>query len=148
MEKTIYMPLLGEGTECWRPVKATQIAEDVFEIVEEVPEGESWKFAAFSRVRCKDKVFADGQPGLVIFAYAVESHPCYRLLKGHLQEVVRITLADGEEAVVRVMHVDEEHEDFVCEIISTNLERKYVGMPKEAAYAVKFTDLVSVRLEK
>jgi hypothetical protein len=56
MEKTIYMPLTGEGTGRWRPVRAVQVADDVFEVAEEVPEGESWRFAGFSRVRCKDRI--------------------------------------------------------------------------------------------
>jgi hypothetical protein len=45
-------------------------------------------------------------------------------------------------------YIDEEHEDFICDLQSTNLERKYVGMPREAAYAVKFADLVSARFRE
>ena len=148
MEKVIYMPLINEGTDCWRPVRAVQITDDVFEILEEVPEDESWPFAAFSRVRCRNKVFADGKAGLVIFAYAIESHPYYRLLKDHEGDVVRIVLADGEEAVVKVTHVDEAHEDFIYDLLSTNVAGKYLRMPKEAAYATKFADLVAARLEE
>ena len=148
METVIYMPLVGEDTDSWRPVRAAQITDDVFEIAEEVPEDESWSFAAFSRVRCRDKVFADGKAGLVIFAYAIESHPYYRILKDHEGEVVRIVLADGEEAVVKVTHVDEEHEDFIYDLLSTNFAGKYLRMPKEAAYAAKFADLVCARLEE
>lgn len=147
MEKTIYMPLVSEGTDCWRPVRAVQIDADIFEVAEEVPETESWAFAAFSRVRCRDKVFADGQVGQVVFAYAIESHPYYRLLKDHEGKVFRIVLTDGEEAVVRVTHVDEEHEDLICDLLSTNLEDKYRGMPEGAVYAVPFGSLVSARLE-
>jgi hypothetical protein len=147
MEKVIYMPLMQEGTECWRPVRAVQITDEVFEIAEEVPEDESWAFAAFSRVRCRDQVFADGTAGLVIFAYAIESHPYCRLLKDHKGQVFRIVLADGEDAVVKVTHVDEEHEDFICDLLSTNREQKYRGTPK-TAYAIKFAELVSARLEE
>lgn len=142
------MPLMREGTDCWRPVHAVQIADDVFEIAEEVPEDETWSFAPYSRVRCRDKVFAGGQTGVVIFAYAVESNPYYRLLKDHQGHVFRILLVDGEESVVKVTHVDEQHEDFVFDLLSTNLNRKYRSMPKEAVYAVKFADLVSAYLEE
>lgn len=148
MEKTIYMPLVGEGTDCWRPVRAAQIDGDVFEVVDKIPENESWAFAPFSRVRCRDKSFANGRVGLVVFAYAIESNPHYRLLKDHEGQGLRIALADGEEAVVRVTHVDEEHEDFICDLLSTNREDKYRGRPKTAAYAIKFADLVSARLEE
>lgn len=147
MQKTIYMPLIGEGTECWRPVRAVQVADDVFEIAEEVPEGESWRFAGFSRVRCKDRTFADGQSGLVAFAYAVENHPFYRLLKEHEGQIFRIVLTHGEEATVRVTHVDEEYGDFIYDLLSTNREVKYRSAPTEAAFVAKFGDLVSAHLE-
>ncbi|HTW57269.1 MAG TPA: hypothetical protein VMD99_03960 [Terriglobales bacterium] len=148
MDKTIYMPLIEEGADCWRPVRAVHIGADVFEVTEKIPANEVWAFAPFSRVRCRDRVFADGNVGLAIFAYAIESHPYYRLLKESTGKVVRIMLADGESALVRVGHVDEEHEDFICDLMSTNLEQKYAGIPKDAVYAVKFVDLISVGLEK
>ena len=142
------MPLIGEGTECWRPVRAVQVGADIFEVTDEIPENESWAFAPFSRVRCRDKVFADGQTGLTVFEYAIETNPYYRLLKDHEGQTFRIVLADAEEAVVRVTHVDEEHEDFIYDLLSTNLDQKYRGIPKEAAYAAKFADLVSAQLNE
>jgi len=142
------MPLVGEGTECWRPVRAVPVGGDIFEVTDIIPDDESWAFAPYSRVRCGDKVFADGHVGQVVVAYAIESHPYYRLLKDHRGKVFRIVLADGEEAIVRLVYVDEEHEDFTFDLLSTNLDRKYRDMPKEAAYAVKFADLVSARLEE
>jgi len=141
------MPLVSDGIECWRPVRAVQIGVDIFEVTDNIPEDQSWAFAPFSRVRCRDKVFADGQRGLVVFAYAIESNPFYRLLKDHKGRVVRIALADGEEAVVRVVYVDEEYEDFVYDLLFTNLDHKYRDMPKNAAYTAKFADLVSAQLE-
>jgi hypothetical protein len=148
MEKTIYMPLVQQGTECWRPVRAVPSGDDVFEVIDGIPENESWAFAPFSRVLCRDKVFTDGQTGLVIFAYAVESHPCYRLLKDHEGQMVRIFMADGEESVIKVTYVDEEHEDFIYDLLSTNVGSKYSRDPEEAAFVAKFADLVSARLEK
>jgi hypothetical protein len=125
-----------------------RIEEDVFEIIDQIPLDESWKFAPFSRVRCRDKIFADGQAGLVVSAYAVESNPYYRLLKDNEGQVFRVVLADGEDAVVRVTHVDEEHEDFIYDLLSTNCKQKYRGRPKTAVYVVRFADLVSARLEE
>ncbi|HUK47120.1 MAG TPA: hypothetical protein VLW06_05995 [Terriglobales bacterium] len=148
MGKMIYMPLLGEGTDCWRPVRAVQIHDDVFEVVDEITVGESWAFAPHSRVRCRDSVFADGQRGLAIFAYAIESHPYYKLLKDHEGQIFRIAFADGEQSVVKVVHVDEEYEDFIYDLLSTNLQQKYPHGPTEAAYAAKFADLVSAQLEE
>jgi len=141
------MPLVGEGTDCWRPVRAEQTGVDIFKVVDKIPANENWAFAPESRVRCRDRVFADGQVCPVVFAYAVESNPHYPFLKDHEGQVCRIVLADGEEAVVRITHVDAEHEDFICELLSTNLEAKYRGMPKGAVYAVPFANLVSARAE-
>lgn len=142
------MPLLHEGTECWRPVRAVQIGADTFELTDNIPEDESWAFAPFSRVRCRDKVFADGHSGLVVSAYAIESNPFYRLLKDNEGRVFRIGFVGAEEAILKVTHVDGEHEDFIYELLSTNLDSKYRDMPKNAAYTAKFADLVSVRLEE
>jgi len=106
METVIYMPLVGEGTDCWRSVRALRIANDIFEVIEHIPSGESWKFAPFSRVRCRNRIFTDDEPGLEAFEYALESDPNYRLLKAHEKESFRIIFKNGEEAIVRVIHVD------------------------------------------
>jgi len=112
MDLVIYMPLLGEGTDCWRPVRAVQVAEGVFEVADQLREGESWAFAPNSRVRCRKHVFATGEQGLVAFEYAVASDHYYQLLKNHERAIFRVVFANGEEAVIRVLHVDEEYEDF------------------------------------
>jgi hypothetical protein len=99
-------------------------------------------------VRCRDRAFSDGRIGLVAFEYAIESNPYYRLLKDHKGQLFRIALADGEEAVVSIVYVDEEHEDFVYDLLSTNLDGKYRDMPKKAVYAAKFADVISAQLEE
>lgn len=147
METTIYMPLKGEGTECWRPVTAVQVDVDVFEVTDQIPENETWAFAPFSRVRCRNKVFVDGRTGLIVSAYAIESNPFYRLLKDNEGRVFRLCFADAEEAVVKVTHVDEEHEDFIYDLLSTNRASNYRDSQQDVAYAAKFADLVSARLE-
>jgi hypothetical protein len=69
---------MGEGTDCWRPVRAVRIDADIFEVTDNIPEDESWAFPPFSRVRCRDRAFSDGRIGLVAFEYAIESNPYYR----------------------------------------------------------------------
>jgi hypothetical protein len=147
METLIYMPLVGEGTDCWRPVRALSISEDIFEVVDQIPSGESWKFAPFARLRCRNRIFTGGEAGLEAFEYAVESDPQYQLLKTHEKEVFRVVFKDGEEAVVRVLHVDGENEDFVYDLLSTNSNCDHHRARSDAGYLAKFTDLVSVRLE-
>jgi len=65
--ETIYVALLDERTDVWRPVEA-QREGTFYRIVGPVPDEEKWAFDPGSLVRCELRVFADGQ-GLV----AVES---------------------------------------------------------------------------
>jgi hypothetical protein len=61
----VYVALLGEGTEVWRPVAAAPVSATVFRLLGTVPEEESWQFPSGSNVRCVSHVFSDGEPGLV-----------------------------------------------------------------------------------
>jgi hypothetical protein len=148
MDAVIYMPLVGEGTDCWRSVRARRISEDIFEVMEKhIPSDESWKFAPSSRVRCRNRIFTDGEVGLEAFEYAIESDPNYQLLKKHEKGIFRVAFKDGEEAVVRVASVSGEYEDFIYDLLSTNRGREHHRVRSDAAYCAKFTDLVSAQLE-
>ena len=71
MSEVIYVPLLEEGTDCWRPVHADHVRDDVYEItVEQEPAGERWAFPPRALVRCRQHRFADGATGLVAFERA------------------------------------------------------------------------------
>ena len=65
MPHEIYVVLLGEGTEVWRPVEALPIGNDIFLLQGQIPSGESWQFPPGTQVRCKEHVFAGGEHGLV-----------------------------------------------------------------------------------
>lgn len=84
--------------------------------------------------------------GLEAFEYAIESNPYYQLLKRHEREVLRIVFKDGEQSVVKVLHVDEQPENFVYDLVSTNTDRDYYREHRDAALVAKFVDLVSVQL--
>jgi hypothetical protein len=60
--ETIYVGLLDEGVEVWRPVLAVRRAEGLFEIVSknDSPETEAWEFPSGSLVRCETKELYDG----------------------------------------------------------------------------------------
>lgn len=45
MNTTIYMPLMNEGTDVWRPVLATDLGEGRFQITSEPSVDEEWAFA-------------------------------------------------------------------------------------------------------
>ena len=57
---TIYMPLLNEGTNVWRPVSAKHLAGDVYIVRDNVPDGEEWMFATGSTVRCESMTLNAG----------------------------------------------------------------------------------------
>jgi hypothetical protein len=71
MSEVIYVPLEGEGADCWRPVHAEQVSNDIYEItVDDEPGEEHWRFPPHARVRCRGHVFSDGKVGLVAFELA------------------------------------------------------------------------------
>lgn len=63
--RKIYVRLLDEGVEVWRPVRALHQFDDVYVILSEPVEGEKWEFESRSSVRCQPKTFSDGSEGLV-----------------------------------------------------------------------------------
>jgi hypothetical protein len=66
---TIFVELVGEGTPCWRPVEAEQLAAGSFRIIGVAPKDERWRFNSGDIVRCKPHQF---QNGLGLIAYMRE----------------------------------------------------------------------------
>jgi len=67
MEKIIYIQLLEEGTEVYRPVPAIELKKDVFEVKGQViydPEDEIWEFKPGTRVVVEERDL-DGELRLV-----------------------------------------------------------------------------------
>ena len=58
---TIYVALLNEGTDCWRPVRAEVVSEGLFRITDSQPEDEEWEFRPGEIVRCREAAFQDGE---------------------------------------------------------------------------------------
>ena len=63
----IYVALLDEGVDVWRPIDAILVRDDVYQLSDSlsIPEGEHWQFAPGTLVRCKPKAFSAGIVGLV-----------------------------------------------------------------------------------
>jgi hypothetical protein len=55
---TIYMKLLGEGADVWRPVQAERIAPDIYLVLGPVPEDEEWAFPPGNLVRCAERALS------------------------------------------------------------------------------------------
>ncbi len=70
---TIYVRLLNEATDVWRPVPARLLQDGTFEILElegGTPEDEMWEFQPHSRVVCSEKSFSDGERAQVAISQA------------------------------------------------------------------------------
>jgi hypothetical protein len=61
----IYIPLLNEGTPCWRPVEAEPVDSGRYRILTTQPEGEHWPVDTGDVVRCEKRRFSDGLECLV-----------------------------------------------------------------------------------
>lgn len=68
---TIYVGLLDEGTDVWRPVKAEPLGNDLYRIdpETEIPGDEQWQFGPGDTVRCRERNFDSGS-GLEAFETA------------------------------------------------------------------------------
>lgn len=64
----IFMPLLNEGMECWRPVEALALGGNLFCVVSHPDVEEAWKHPHNAVVLCEPRIFADGETGWVACA--------------------------------------------------------------------------------
>ncbi len=58
--QTIYVELLDEGVDVWRPVQAAPVA-GTLRLPDQAPSDEVWRFPPGSLVRCEPKLLADGE---------------------------------------------------------------------------------------
>ena len=72
-EKIVFVKLLDEGTDVWRPVHATLLADGTYKLHASAgydPTTETWEFPPFSRVICASRTFSDGEVGLIAVGLA------------------------------------------------------------------------------
>lgn len=67
---TIYVALLEEGTDVWRPVAAVPLGGNRFRLSGPTPEDEIWEYRPGDAVVAELRTFADTESGLVAVAYA------------------------------------------------------------------------------
>jgi hypothetical protein len=60
---TVYVALLDEGVDVWRPVSAERIGEDVYRLIGEAPdpEIEKWEFPPGELVHCRQQRLSEGE---------------------------------------------------------------------------------------
>ena len=78
----------------------------------------------------------------------IQTNPHYSLLKNNEEKVFRLAFADGEVATARVVHVDDEYEDFIYDLISSTICREHYQDKEHKSYVAKFSELISAELEK
>ncbi len=55
---TVYVVLLNEGTDAWRPVAARHLGDSNYELLGIVPSQEEWKFLPGQAVECEPRVLS------------------------------------------------------------------------------------------
>ena len=55
---TIYVFMLEEGTDCWRPVNAEHLHDDLYKILDTPDDDEVWQFNQGDVVRCRRRVLS------------------------------------------------------------------------------------------
>jgi hypothetical protein len=68
---TVYVALLDEGVDVWRPVQAEHVGGDLYRLMGEQPDDEAWSFAIGDLVKCKERTLSGdgGQSKPVLVAY-------------------------------------------------------------------------------
>ena len=62
-EETVYVYLLEEGTDVWRPVRAVRVQDNWHRIVSvnSDPDAEKWQFTTGDIVRCEMRSLSEGE---------------------------------------------------------------------------------------
>jgi hypothetical protein len=55
----IYVPLLGEGTDVWRPAMAELRSDGTYKVLGPIPDTEHWAFVPGTLVRCHLRALSD-----------------------------------------------------------------------------------------
>jgi hypothetical protein len=67
--ETVYVGLLDEGVEVWRPVASTRLADGMYRLTDDAPDDECWEFPPGSIVVAEERNL-DGGPTLVALRLA------------------------------------------------------------------------------
>ena len=60
MTKTVYIALLDEGVDSWRPVEAESMGDNLYRIPGSVPAEECWEFRPGMVVFCQERQLSGG----------------------------------------------------------------------------------------
>jgi hypothetical protein len=65
MPFVVYVPLLDQGADVWRPVDAVRVGRDLYQLLGLEPDDERWQFKPGAVVRCTEREFQDGSRWIV-----------------------------------------------------------------------------------
>jgi hypothetical protein len=77
----------------------------------------------------------------------IQNSAYYSLLKNNEGKAFRLVFSDGEVTVAKVLHVDDEYEDFIYDLISSTMPREHYQDKENKSYVGKFNELISAELE-
>ncbi len=69
-------------------------------------------------------------------------------LRSYTDKLVRLEAHDGEVMVVKVHTMQDEYQDFIYDIVSTNRESKYTQPLTLSAYVMRYDDVLSFDLNE
>lgn len=61
---SVYVGLLDEGVPAWRPVRAEHVSGEMYRMIGEIPEGETWWFALGDMVKCEIRMLSGDDTSL------------------------------------------------------------------------------------
>ena len=137
----IYVAILDEGTDVWRPVEAVEVSKGLFRIVSKNahPDNEHWEFTTGEIVRCQSKEFSGGSVGLVAVELAMKNfmvidgaqNSTYDIF-GVDKKIFDIVFPDNsdiaflDEVSSRVIALGLDEGDFINELYSNKLEKRSI----------------------
>jgi hypothetical protein len=65
----LYMPMLDEGTDVWRPIAAQPLGHSMAQVCSETPDDESWQYPTGARIVYEERELSGG-PTLVVTGLA------------------------------------------------------------------------------
>lgn len=65
---TVFVKLLNEDIDVWRPVAAEHLRGDLYRLLEDPPEGEVWPFGKNDLVVCHRQLGSEPQRGAMLVA--------------------------------------------------------------------------------
>jgi hypothetical protein len=67
-------------------------------------------------------------------------------LRSYTDKRVRIVATDGEILLAKIILMQDEYQDFICDVIDTNRDGKYKQPLNSASYTILYNDVVAFEL--